>query len=148
MTWQEQLTELHGGFTRPCPYHTLNMHEQPSASVHSWSSASPQSPGQGFVAVSHWLPSSAFSFPPCCGRKVDKAQSHLVLGVSQAAEGDPPRIWPLVCAVRSSLRNFSPTALQKTHVGLWSAAASVVSLLLNSSNLSFPLGNRMSTREG
>jgi hypothetical protein len=74
-----------------------------------------------------------------------EAQSpHLVLGVSQAAEGDPPRIWPLVCAVRSSLRNFPPAALQKTHVCLWSAAASAVSLLLNSSNLSFPLGNRMS----
>lgn len=37
-----------------------------------------------------------------------ETQSHLVLGVAQEAEGDPPRIWPLVCAVRSSLRNFPP----------------------------------------
>lgn len=73
--------------------------------------------------MSHPAPILCLLFPAMLW-KVDTAQSPLVLGVSQAAEGDPPRIWPLVCAVKSSFRNFSPAALQKTHVCLWSAAAS------------------------
>lgn len=64
--------------------------------------------GKEFMAVATQLSSRVFSAPPPCGSPVEGAQSHLGLGVSQAAEGVPPRIWPLVCAVRSSLRNFSP----------------------------------------
>lgn len=97
----------------------------PSVSLHLW----PPGPslsllGKEFMAVASQLSSRVFSAPPPCGSLVEGAQSHRELGVSQAAKGDPPRIWPLVCAVRSSLRNFSRAVLQKTHVCLWSAAAS------------------------
>lgn len=66
-------------------------------------------------------------------------------GCVPGSRGDPPRIWPLVCAVRSSLRNFSPgQPYRRPTCGCGQLQLPAVSLLLNSSNFSFPLGNRMS----